>query len=143
MSTGNGSGMTVNVDENIIRPVVEAEIQAAIVRQLSNAENLIPALVRAALNEKVDSQGKRSNSSYDAKYTYIEILCNNAVQEAARAGMENYIKENTPIIQAEVERQVKAQSKDIARIFVEGLVESIKSSWSFKVEVSLPDRRDR
>ena len=137
---GNGSGMTLNVDENLVRPIVEAEIQAAIVRQLESSQNLIPKLVQAALNQKVNYDGKRSGSDYENKYPYIEVLCNKAIQQAAEEGMKKYIEDSVLLIQVEVEKQIRAQTKNIAKTFVEGLASSIKSSWSFKVDVKLPDQ---
>ena len=138
---GNGSGMTLNVDENLVRPIVEAEIQAAIVRQLESSQNLIPKLVQAALNQKVNSSGSVSRSDYENKYPYIEVLCNDAIRNAAQEGMKKYIEDSVPVIQAEIEKQIRSQTKNIAKVFVEGLAESIKSSWRFTVDVTLPERK--
>lgn len=134
----NGSGMTLNVDENLVRPIVEAEIQAAIVRQLESSQNLIPKLVQAALNQKVDYQGNPGRD-YDNKYPYIEVLCNQAIRKAAEEGMRKYIEDSTPVIQLEIEKQIRSQTKNIAKVFVEGLAASIKSSWAFSVTVHLPE----
>ena len=137
------SGMTLNVDENLVKPIIEKEIQAAIVRQLeAGTTNLIPKLVQAALNQKVDNQGRVSNSNYDNRYSYIEVLCNQAIQNAAKAGMEKYITDSIDIIQSEVEKQIRSQTKNIAKVFVEGLVGAIKTSWSFSVKVDLPEQKN-
>jgi polyribonucleotide nucleotidyltransferase len=134
------AGMTLNVDEGLVQPIIEAEIQAAIVRQLESAQNLIPKLVQAALNQKVNAEGKVTSSSYDSKYSYIEVLCNQAIQKAAQEGMKKYIEDSLPIIQAEVEKQIRSQTRNIAKTFVEGLAESIKTEWRFSVTVKLPEQ---
>lgn len=137
----NGSGMTLNVDENLVRPIVEAEIQAAIVRQLESSQNLIPKLVQAALNQKVDYQG-RLGRDYDNKYPYIEYLCNEAIRSAAQEGMKKYIEDSIPLLQVEIEKQIRSQTKNIAKTFVEGIAQSIKSSWTFAVKIELPNQNN-
>jgi hypothetical protein len=135
------SGMTLNVDENLVQPIIEAEIQAAIVRQLQGAStNLIPKLVQAALNQKVDYQGRVTGSSYDNRYPYIEVLCNQAIQQAAQEAMKQYIADSLPFITAEVEKQIRSQSKNIAKTFAEGLAGAIKSEWNFKLNITLPEQ---
>lgn len=134
-----GAGVSLNLDENIVKPIIEAEIQTAIVRQLqSGAQDLIPALVRAALHEKVNIDGKRSNSSYENRYEYIDLLCKNAIQSAAKAAMVEYIESHTEALKLEVACQIHAATSDLAKVFVEGLVGAIKTNWSFTVKVTLP-----
>ena len=134
------TGMTLNVDENLVKPIIEAEIQAAIVRQLESGKNLIPKLVQAALNQKVDSNGKVSSRGYSDEVPYIEWLCTESIQKAAKTGMEKFIADSAPIIQAEVEKQIRAQSKDIAKAFVEGLAAAVKVDWRFTLKIEVPQR---
>jgi hypothetical protein len=132
------SGMTVNVDKELVEPIVRAEIEAAIVCQLQNTENLIPNLVTAALSDKVDERGKKSQYRSSNKYLYIDILCRDAIKDASREAMKEYIEENTEKLALEVKKQIRKSEAELARIFVDGLVGSLKSSWNFKIDVRLP-----
>ena len=133
----SGSGMTLNVDRGLVKPIVEAEIQAAIVRELEKDTNLVPKLVQAALQEKVDQEGKRTGRSYD-KYLFIDVLCRDAIQKAAVAAMREYIDENVDTLRAEIKRQIKASAGGLAEVFVNSLVQSLESKWSFTVRIDLP-----
>jgi hypothetical protein len=133
------SGMHIEVDNEIVEPIVKAEIQAAIVRQLQSDQNLIPKLVEAALVDKVDESGKK-NKSYSSsnKYLFIDILCKQAIQDAARAAMKEYIEENQDRLKREIKKQLKAQDSEIARLFVEQLIGGVQAKWSFNVKIPMP-----
>jgi len=135
-----GSGMTVTtqVDDNLVKPVVEAEIRAAIVRQLENIDDLIPKMVKAVLLAKVDSTGKVSDRDYNNRYDLLDVMCRDAIQQAATAAMKEYIEESADALRVEVKKQIDASSSNLAKLFVDGLTESLKTSWQFKVTVNLP-----
>lgn len=134
------SGMTVTtqVDDNLVKPVVEAEIRAAIVRQLENIDNLVPKLVKAVLRAKVDSTGKVSDRTYSNKHDLLDVICRDAIQRAARAAMREYIEESADELRVEVKRQIEASSSGLAKVFVDSLTRSLETSWRFTVKVALP-----
>lgn len=139
-----GSGMTVTtqVDDNLVRPVVEAEIRAAIVRQLENIDDLVPKLVKAVLLAKVNSDGKVSDRDYNNRYDLLDIMCRDAIQQAAKVAMMEYIEESADELRVEVKRQIEASSSRLAKIFVNSLIGSLESSWRFTVKITLPGQED-
>jgi len=132
------AGLNFTVDPNIVEPIIKAEIQAAIVAHLNNVPDLVAKLVQAAMADKVTESGAKSRSDYENKYLFIDVLCRQAIQEAARESMRVYITDNAPLFQAEMQRQLAKQKSNLAKLFVESLVGSMKSAWSFKVNVNLP-----
>ena len=137
-----GSGMTLSVDDNLVKPVVEAEIQAAIVRQLENIDDLVPKLVRAVLREKVDSSGKVSSSDYRNSHNLLDVICRDAIQKAAKLSMKEYIKESADELRVEIKKQIEASSSELAKVFVGSLIQSLESKWSFTVKVNLPGQSE-
>lgn len=139
-----GSGMTVTtqVDDNLVKPVVEAEIRAAIVRQLENIDDLVPKLVKAVLLAKVNSDGKVSDRDYNNRYDLLDVMCRDAIQQAARVAMMEYIEESADELRIEVKRQIEASSGKMAKIFVDSLTGSLKTSWQFTVKVMLPGQNE-
>ena len=135
---GNGMTVTTQVDDGLVRPIVEAEIRAAIVRQLENVDYLVPKLVRAALGEKVDSTGKVSDRDYSNRHDLLDVICRDALQQAAKTAMMGYIEENADDLRVEVRKQINASSNELAKVFVNSLTESLKVQWRFKVNVLLP-----
>jgi hypothetical protein len=133
------SGMHIEVDDELVEPIIKAEIQAAIVRQLQSDQNLIPKLVEAALVDKVDESGKKNkNYSSSNKYLFIDILCKNAIQDASNAAMKEYIEENQDRLKREIKKQLKAQDSEIARLFIEQLIGGVQAKWSFNVTIPMP-----
>ncbi|MHC4311263.1 MAG: hypothetical protein ACYSW3_02185 [Planctomycetota bacterium] len=136
-----GSGMHIHIDENLIEPVIKAEIQTAIVRQLQLDENLIPKLVAAALADKVNDTGRKDlRYTSNNKYLFIDVLCRNAIQDAARAAMKEYIEDSHDALKRQIKKALREQESKIAKIFVESLAEGVQAKWSFKVSIPMPGK---
>jgi hypothetical protein len=134
-----GSGMNINVSPDLVEPIIKAQLQTAIVRQLQSDENLIPKLVEAALLDKVDESGKKNkNYSSSNKYLFIDILCKKAIQEAAKVAMKEYIEDNQDTLKRVIKKQLREQESTIAKIFVDGLVDGVQAQWSFNVKIPMP-----
>ena len=132
------SGLNISVDPNIVESIVRSEIEAAIVSQLNNVPDLVSKLVQAAMADKVDERGNKGRYDSDNKYLFIDVLCRNAIQSAAKEAMTKYIAEHSSELQEEIRKQIEKQKSGLAKVFVESLVGSIKTAWRFKVEVNLP-----
>ena len=132
------AGMTLNVDENLVKPVIEKEIEMAIVRELGKVQDLIPQLVRGVLNGKVDTSGKPSTYSSDRDRTYIDYLFQEAIKSATKTAVFKYIEDNHAALEKEVEKQIKASSSAISKSMVKSLAALAENSWRFNLEVVLP-----
>jgi len=136
--------MTLQVSQDLVKPVIEAKIQAAIVAELMRQDQggLMAAVVGNALTLKVNSEGKVDSYSGYNTGTYIEWLCREAVRKSARAAMETWLQKNGDTIQKHIEREFAKHSKTLAASFVEGLLGSIKSQWQLKVDVAFQSSKD-
>ena len=136
-----GSGMSLNVDDNLIKPVIEAEIHSAIVTNLMKIDDkIISQLVSQVLNQMVDSNGKPSNNRYSDDKSFLVWLLNNAIKDATKEALKNYIEDRKETLTLEIEKQLFASKSELARIFVEGITRGMSSSWSFKVDINLPNK---
>ena len=131
------SGLNISVDPNLVEPIVRAEIEAAIVAQLNNVPDLVAKLVQAAMADKVDENGRKGRYSSDDKYLFIDILCRNAIQNAAREAMKQYITDHSAELQDEIRKQIEKQKSGLAKAFVESLVGAVKVDWRFNVGIGL------
>ena len=129
------SGMTLEIDKELVEPVVREQIRLAIVRELNNTDRLIEKVVAEALGQKVDYQGKVSRSSYDNKYSFLEWVAKDVIRSAAKQAVREYIESQSKQIQAEVERQLKFKAKGFAKAIVEGVEGCLDAKWSFRVNV--------
>ena len=143
MSTN--TGMTLNVSEDLVRPVIEQKIQSAIVAELTKSDNgaFINGIVGRILSQKVDSDGKPSNYSYDRERSYIEWLCTKAVRECAAKAIEEWLDGNKDKMRKHIQSELAKRSESMAQVFMEGLVGAVKSKWDFKVDVEFASKKDR
>lgn len=86
------SGMQINVDEGLVKPIIQAEIEAAIVRELIDKDEVIKEIVRVALTRKVDSKGETPGYARDGTYTYIGWLCHRAIKHATKEAIARVIE---------------------------------------------------
>lgn len=132
------SGLNISVDQGLVQPVIQAEIQAAIVRELAKDNgNLIREVVARVLTQKVDNDGKVS--SYGGSKAYMDWVCEQAIRSATKSALEAYIRDSEELLMEEIEKQIKKNGKEMAKIFVESLMGAIKTSWRFSVSIDLPD----
>jgi len=129
------AGMTLQVDKCLVEPVIKAQIQAAIVRELGQTERLVEKVVAQALTVKVNSEGKHSKSSYRNEFTYLNWLTGDVIRRAAKEAIREYIEEVRDEIKVEVAKQIRKRSNDFATALVSGLADALKASWRFDVKV--------
>ena len=129
--------LNISISNELIQPIIDAKIQTAIVMALeSERENLIPKMVQAALLQKVDNTGKTSNYNSDNKYTYMEFMCNKAVQDASKAAFTDFIKEREADLKAEMMRilDTKKMKNALVKAFLDGLIGSATHNWKLNFE---------
>lgn len=52
--------INLGINEDVVKPILEKQIQAAILANIGNPEELIQKVVSTALSQKVDSDGRVS-----------------------------------------------------------------------------------
>jgi len=71
---------TVSIPNDILEPVIRAQVAAGITAQLGNPEVLIQKIVSNAMSQKVNSEGKVSRESYSNRHDLIELLAGRAIR---------------------------------------------------------------
>ena len=132
------SGMTLNVDNDLVKPVIEAEIQAAVVRELGQMSDLIPQMVKAVITTKVDREGKPS--TYSSSKTYLEWAFQKSMHIAIQKAITEWIDGNQEELQKELEKQIMSSKSEFAQSVLKALVGAVENQWRFKVEVALPEK---
>lgn len=129
--------VNVNVPQELVQPVIEAEIQSAIIKALGNQDNLVREAVNALLHQKCNSRGEISSSSYENKHNVVDVLVHNAMVRTVKAAINKWIEENTPILEEAVKKQLKNSPNALAKALVGGFAEYAKTNTSIMFEVSL------
>lgn len=128
------------IGPEVIRPIVEAKIQAALVDALGGNSNIIENAVKAIMYAKVDSEGHFSTISYSADKTLIEWTCYKLVKSAAEEAIREYVATKKDVLVAEFQKQFAKKSKTIAEKMVDGILESANSRWGFNLTVDYKEK---
>lgn len=87
--------VSMNINESLIKPIVEAQMKQAILDNMGDIKSYMEHLITIALNEKCNIEGRTDCSSYDKKYTYIDVLINNAIRKAATEAVKEFMEQET------------------------------------------------
>ena len=137
--------VNVQISKELIKPVIEAKIQAAIISELRNIDDLIPKFVEAALvRYKVNEKGEQDKYSSYNKYSFIEAMCQRTIQQAAKDAFAEFIQERQPQIKAEFMKilQTQKHQKAVVKAMVDGLVGCVEKSWRFVFDAKFETMRD-
>lgn len=131
---------TVAIPNDVIQPIVQARVQAAVVEALSAHKQLVEQAVAAVLTMKVDSDGKPSNYSGYNTCTLMEHLAKKAIADAAKEALAEYLVAGKEGLRARVKKELEKKSSLLATALVDGFHKSIESTYGFKIEISLKER---
>jgi hypothetical protein len=133
--------VAVTVGSDLVKPIVEAKIQAAIVAALGQSDRLINDAVNLVLHRKVDSQGQYTTSDYRST-PYIEWLCTSVLQCAVKAAVEKWVAANTERIEAALAKEMKMNANTFAKAFTKGFAEGMAGTWRTQFNVSFSNPKD-
>lgn len=136
--------MSLEINEEMVRPILETQIQAAIVSQLGDQDKLIEAIVQKALAEKVNAKGNRERDSYYNSYDYLEILASNSIREAAKNALAEWLETNSHKVKTAVLKELETPSRQrsIAVAYADAIETSLKCSWNMGCNISFERKED-
>lgn len=134
--------LSFQVDEGLVKPIVEKQIQSAIVAALGNKDDLLDAIIKQALAQKVNQEGRVSQYNSDNKFNFVDITINKAVREAVSEAVKEWAAENKEKVRKVVEKELNKNEtyKKITESFIDALTKSLSSSWSTRCEIRFEER---
>lgn len=137
--------MTLQVSPELVRPVIEAKIQAAIVAELTKGDEsgLFAGIVGRVLSQKVDKEGKWDTYGYSGSQEYIAWLCQGAIQASARKAVKEWVERNQAKFEKQFQQELDKRSSGFAKVFADGLLKCVASNWNFTVDVGFVSPKER
>lgn len=127
--------VSIQVGKDIVKPIVEAKITAAIVAELANIQpRLIEEMITKLLHTKVDRDGKPSNYSHDTPF--MEWIVRDGVINATREALNEIVATEKPKIKRELMRVLRRQNATIAENFIAYLESNTKERWKTNISVT-------
>lgn len=129
------SGVSLTVGEDLVTPVIEAKIQAAIVEALGGQGAVIERLVAETLERKVP----KGDYGYK-QWTLLEKICHETLTKAVEAAVQEWAKSHVEKIKAECLKQITSKKgmSSLVEQMLSGLANVASSHW--RLTVSLPER---
>lgn len=130
--------VNLNVDQRLIAPIIQKQIQAAIVAGLETGRGLLEQAVATALRQKVAATGSVSSYSSDNRYEWLEVMASQAIQAAAKEALEEYFKTNADAVKKAVIREItKAERKQsLAKAFADAVEKAIGVDLTYRLTVN-------
>lgn len=122
---------------NDMQAIVKAIIEAQVVRALNEAPEAIEKLVKAALEQPVDSMG--DHKGYGIKMPYLDWLVGDEIRTATRAAVKRVVADSADKIEAEVRKGLNQES--IVSAMSKAIASSVEQDW--RINVSFASERDR
>lgn len=129
--------VTLKVDESLIKPVIQKQIEAAIIANIGDPTGLIEKIVKAMLAMKTDENGNVNKDSYYNKYDMIETLCKTKIQQYAKEAMNEWFEQHKPKIKQSIEKELNKRQNKIVQAFISAATDSVNSVWNFHCNINL------
>ncbi|MCS4277912.1 DNA gyrase/topoisomerase IV subunit B [Mycetocola sp. BIGb0189] len=133
------SMLSMNIDPSMIEAVIKANVETAMLSALGNDEEksqILDAIVRNAMNDKVDASGNRSRYDSENKYTFIEVQVRDMVQRLTKEAVTEFVEKNTPALKREIKKAIESGSSGIAEKLVSSFSAAATADWRYKFHVT-------
>ncbi len=123
--------MKVSLPEGVVKPIIEAQVIAA----LAGQERLIGELIKFTLSKQV-----RDEKDYGT-YPFLEWVCRQTLREAIEKAVRAWVTGQSAAIEKEVEKQLRSQVRGIAARLVQSVADNAEAKWKLDIKVSLGEQR--
>lgn len=133
----DSSMVTLGINEEMVKPIIEKQTQAAILASIGKPEELIAKVVSLALRQKVNSEGNIDTYSSHNTHDYLEIMTGQAIRKAAKESLQNWLEENVQLVKAMVIQEMNSpeRQKSLVKAFADAVEQSLTCSWRFDCNI--------
>lgn len=138
------SDVQLTIGKEIVNPIVEAKIKEAILSALGGGEQLIAKVVDQILKQKVNEKGSVSSYSHDNKFTWLDVVLTNQINEIARDAIKEEISKNSQVIKEALVKnlQSKKGANLVANALLDAMNGSFTQSWRSSIKIELNKNKE-
>jgi hypothetical protein len=127
------------ISESLIRPILEAKINTAVIEAMGGHEKIITDMLETYMKQKVDSEGKVSG--YSNNIPRLDWLMNKMISDALKVALTSYLEGKKEFMQAEFQRffNSKKGSSKLIEAMQTGFVDSLTKNWMTTITFKLHD----
>jgi hypothetical protein len=120
---------TVNIPNDVLKPIIEAKV----VEALGGQRQLLEELVSVIVNGQVERNYR--------KMPWIEAVCRDAITNATQEAVQQWVASHQGAMVKAIEREMTHNTRNLAKLMVEGF--SKNASDRYKIRVSFEGEENR
>lgn len=132
MESGN---VNLSISKEIVNPIVEAKIKAAVIEAMGGTDVLINKVVDNVLNQNVAHDGKISQYNSDNKSKWIDVVVTQQIREATKIVMQEILATRQNDIRAAIQKQLS--SKKGIEAFAQALLSGYKIDDKYTTNIEI------
>lgn len=129
---------TMQLPMDLIKPAIEAKVNAAVIEALGKMDHLIIRVVEQIMTAKVDSEGK--HNSYDScnKTPWLTWAVEDATRSAIKKAIQDHVSVNQEAIKAAIEAEMRKSKSPLVQSFVAAMAKGMAETMSneYRINVS-------
>lgn len=130
--------VSINIDRKTVESVLQAQVQSAVAASIGNNPEFMLGIVAAMVNQKLDSDGRPTSSSYGEPL--VAYVGRKVIQESVKAAVEQWVQEQKPAIVKAMRKHLDTQRGNIIKRFLESTEKALDVNLG--VHVSIKENRE-
>lgn len=126
------SQVGITVSDDLVAPIIEAKVQAAIIEALGDERSLVERVVAEALTRKIEPERYSSK-----KVPWIEHVCQKVIREAAEQAIQEWAASHKEVIAAEFLKQLQSKkvASGVVKTMIDGMASVAGCKWKFSIDM--------
>jgi hypothetical protein len=129
---------SVQIDSSIVRSIVDARVQAAVLAELSKTTDILSGLVDTVCRQKVNYDGV-VDSYGGNRYNLVEVMCRKAIEKEIKNAIDLWVKSNAESIRKQMEKEL--DKNKLARKFIDAINQSLTAGFYTSVTVKVEESK--
>jgi hypothetical protein len=128
---------TMSLPLDLIRPAIEAKINAAVIEALGAQDKLIMKIVEQIMTQKVDEKGQVNNYSNYNTTPWLTWAAMDITRDAIKKAINEHIGANAEKIKAAIDAEMRKSKSPLVQSMItamaDGIAKAASSSYSIMV----------
>lgn len=134
-----GDTPTLNIPKDLIEPIIQAHIAAAVTTALGGREKVVSDAIYAALNMKVDDRG--APSTYSSGITFVQWLMKDAIRKAAIEAMQIALEGQKEEMKKAIADELRKSRSVVAKTLIEALANQVTNGGlRYNLAINIAER---
>lgn len=127
---------SVVIPKELLQPVIDAHVSAAIAKALSGPEAIVKGIVERLCNQNVDSEGRPSSYHNDRK-TWLQWAVENMLKQAVQATIAKELEAHKERLKEYLTDELSKKKSPLVKSLVEGMVSGmVTNGLNYRLEVT-------